>query len=136
MYWKELASLTNTSNNKKHPLLVRQLRLFLDKEGRIRCGGRIHNAPLSELARFPFLLPPKHHFTALVVLSIHSSLYHTGVIGTLTAVRQSYWIPTGRQYVKMLLHKCTTCKRHSSKATEQISEWTKILCAAPEDVRK
>ena len=39
VYWKELASLTGTSQNKKQPLLIRQLRLTLDKEGIIRCGG-------------------------------------------------------------------------------------------------
>ena len=43
----------------KRSSLVRQLRLFLDVDGYIRCGGRIHNAPLSELTRFPFLLPSK-----------------------------------------------------------------------------
>jgi len=115
VYWKELSSLTSTTQSKKRPPLVRQLHLFHDKEGMIRCGGRIHNAPLTELARFPYLIPPKHPFTALVVLSVHSPLYHTGVIGTLTAIRQSYWISTGRQYVKALLHKCITCKRHSGK---------------------
>jgi len=115
VYWKELSNLTNTSQHKKRLPLVRQLRLFLDKEGSIRCGGRIHNAPLTELAKFPYLIPPKHPFTALVVSSVHSSMYHTGVIGTLTAVRQSYWIPAGRQYVKALLHRCVTCKKHSGK---------------------
>ena len=34
--------------------LVRQLRLFLDSNGLLRCGGRIHNAPISELAKFPY----------------------------------------------------------------------------------
>ena len=29
--------------------LVRQLCLFLDDQGALRCGGRIHNAPTSEL---------------------------------------------------------------------------------------
>ena len=34
---------------------------------------------------------------------------------TLTAVRQVYWIPTGRQYIKVLLCRCVTCKKHSGK---------------------
>ena len=41
--------------------LVRQRCLFLDADGYIRCGGRIHNAPLSELTRFPFFLPSNIH---------------------------------------------------------------------------
>ena len=115
IYWKELSSITGTPQRKKQPTLVRQLRLFLDKEGILRCGGRIHSAPVSELTKFPYLLPPKHPFTALLIYNVHIKMYHTGVIGTLTAIRQSCWIPMGRQYVKTLLHKCTTCRKHSGK---------------------
>jgi len=39
------------------PQLVCQLRLFLDNHKLLRCGGCIHNAPLSDLANFPYLLP-------------------------------------------------------------------------------
>ncbi|XP_065917809.1 uncharacterized protein [Dysidea avara] len=115
VYWREITNLTSTSPSKKRLTLVRQLRLLLDKEGILRCGGRIHNAPLSELTEFPYFLPYRHPFTALIIRSIHIKLYHTGIIGTLTAIRQSYWIPRGRQYVKMLLRQCTICKRHSGK---------------------
>ena len=115
VHWREVTNLTSTSPNKNRFTLVRQLQLFLDKEGILCCGGQIHNAPLSELTKFPYLLPPKHPFTALVIRSIHSKVYHTGTIGTLTAITQSYWIPKGQQYVKMLLRQCTICKRHSGK---------------------
>ena len=47
--------------------------------------------------------------------STHAQLFHTGVNCTLTAVRQVYWIPTGRQYVKVLLRCCVICKKHSGK---------------------
>ena len=94
---------------------MRQLRLFLDKDGFIRCGGRIHNAPLDQLAKFPYLLAPKHPFTSLIVYSTHEKHFHAGVDSTLTAIRQEYWIPTARQYIRMLLWNCTTCKRHIGK---------------------
>ena len=48
----------NNITSKSHRLpLVRQLMLFIDRDGLLQCGGRIHNAPLSELAKFPYLLP-------------------------------------------------------------------------------
>ena len=94
----------------KKPPLVRQLRLFMDDRGLLRCGGRIHNAPLSELARFPYLLPQNNHLTALIVYHTHVFLSHEGVGSTLTAIRQSYWIPSGLQYVKKLLRQCTICR--------------------------
>ena len=115
IYWKELSSLQSNSAGSKQLPLIRQLRLFLDDSGFIRCGGRIHNAPLSQLAKFPYLLPPRHHLTALIIYSAHAKLFHAGVNSTLTAVRQVYWIPTGRQYIKVLLRRCVTCKKHSGK---------------------
>ena len=96
-------------------MLVRQLRLFIDNDGLLRCGGRIHNAPLTQLAKFPYLLPPKHPFTALVVYAVYRKFYHSGIGSTVTALRQSYWIPTARQYVKLLLRHCIVCKRYSGK---------------------
>ena len=32
---------------------IKQLGLFLDSNGLLRCNGRIHNAPVPELAKFP-----------------------------------------------------------------------------------
>jgi len=113
VYWKEISNLAS-SNPKRLPL-VRQLRLFLDGDGFLRCGGRIHNAPLSNDTKFPYLLPPRHPFTALIVYATHIQLYHAGINSTVTALRQTYWIPTARQYVKALLHRCTMCRRQCGK---------------------
>ena len=113
VYWREINNLS--SSNQRRLILVRQLRLFLDREGFLRCGGRIHNAPLTEDAKFPYLLPPRHLFTALVVYSTHAKLYHSGVNSTVTAIRQTYWIPTARQYVKTLLRRCTICRKQLGK---------------------
>ena len=52
----------------KCPSLTRQLHLFLDSDQLIHCGGRIHNAPTTELAKFPVLLPANSPFTDLIVM--------------------------------------------------------------------
>ena len=93
--------------------LVRQLRLFLDKSGLLRCGGRIHNAPTTELAKFPYLLPTKHPFTKLLVYATHKKQLHGGVNSTLTAIRQCYWIP---QVIRKLLRHCVICQKVQGKA--------------------
>ena len=113
-YSNVIKNITNSTSHKRIPL-VRQLRLFLDAEGLIRCGGRIHNAPLNESARFPILLPPKHTLTSLVIHSVHHQMFHAGTNTTLTAIRQQFWIPTARQCIKSLLCCCTTCRRHCGK---------------------
>ena len=111
---KEIKNLSTP--NQKHLPLVRQLCLFLDDKGFLRCGGRIHNVPLTEDVKFPYLLPPRHPFTTLLVYSIHTQLYHAGVNSTVTTIRQSYWIPTARQFVKTLSYCCTTCRRQCGKS--------------------
>lgn len=60
---KEVVNLQCKPPAAKRLPLVRQSRLFLDKNNCLRCGGRIHNAPLSQLSKFPFLLPAHnpHH---------------------------------------------------------------------------
>ena len=113
VYTNEITSIS-TQQRKRLPL-VRQLRLFLDREGYLRCGGRIHNAPVSELTKFPYLLPPKCHFTNLLILATHQRLCHSGINSTVTALRQSYWIPAIRQVVRRLLRKCVTCLRVMGK---------------------
>ena len=54
-YLREIASIKSKpgQSGMKKPPLVRQLRFFADNTGLLRCGGRIHNAPLSETAKFP-----------------------------------------------------------------------------------
>jgi len=115
IYWKEIANLqliSRQSRTARLPL-VRQLRLFLDSDGLLCCGGRIHNAPVSEATKFPLLLPSRNPLSRLIILDIHIKLCHSGTNATLTGLRQSYWIPTARhvQYVKSILHHCVTCHK-------------------------
>ena len=59
-FQEELSSLQSPDRSSRLPL-VRQLRLYLDHTGLIRCGGRIHNAPLSESAKFPNFYHKRTH---------------------------------------------------------------------------
>ena len=112
-YLHELANLQNKTASRLS--LVRQLRLFLLDDNIIRCGGRIHNAPVLFSTKFPVLLPPNNHFTTLVVNDAHERSLHSGLNHTLTHVRQHYWIPQARQFIKKLLRHCVTCRKVNGK---------------------
>lgn len=99
-YANEISSLKSTAPTRLP--LIRQLRLFLDENSLLRCGGRIHNAPVDELTKFPYLLPPKQPFTNLVIENAHRSQLHAGVNSTVTTLRQKFWIPGARQSVKSI----------------------------------
>ena len=112
-YSDKLAYLLKKQSN--CPPLIRQVRLFLDDNHLIRSGGQIHNAPTSELAKFPILLPTNCSFTDLIVMDTHTTLHHGGISITVTALRQVYWIPSTRQYVRKLLKRCMTCNKLMGK---------------------
>ena len=109
IYAAEIANLRCNSNTRL--TLVKQLRLFLDADGFLRCGGRIHNAQLAESAKFPYLLPPNYPFTALIVYETHRKQLHSGVNVVVTMLRQTFWITSIRQYVRKLLCRCVTCRK-------------------------
>ena len=92
-YREKLAIAYLLKKQPKCPPLVRQPRLYHDDNQLIRCGGRIHSAPSTELAKFPFLLPSICLFTDMIVMATHRRLHYGGVSVTTTALRQVYWIP-------------------------------------------
>ncbi|XP_053378515.1 uncharacterized protein LOC128548137 [Mercenaria mercenaria] len=121
----EIANIKSSEKTLKRLPIVRQLKLFIDKEGYIRCGGRIQNAPLNEatkypnltkIAKYPYLLPTKHPLTRLIILDVHHHQLHSGVNTTITYLRQKYWIPSIRRCVKTELRRCITCNKVNGKS--------------------
>ncbi|UYV84717.1 hypothetical protein LAZ67_X003183 [Cordylochernes scorpioides] len=102
----------------KSPLI--KLNPFLDKGGLLRVGGRLNNALLSFDQKHPIILPKAHYITQLVIRHYHERLLHAGVQLTLSAIREKYWIPSGRCLVKQILFKCIKCARFRTKAVQQL----------------
>ena len=82
------------------PALDRQLDLFIDNDGMIRCKGRLEFAQISRDAKHPILLPRFSEITKLLILFHHEVMLHSGVSITVSSIRQLYWIPSIRQRVK------------------------------------
>ena len=125
---EELKQLTVAKGSKSTSSRLNQLHLFLDNKGIVRCEGRIENAAISSESKKPILLPPKHHFTDLIIQENHNTANHIGIKGTLNRIRERYWILHGRQSVKRTLRKCVTCKRLEGKPyptpkTPQLPAW-------------
>ena len=110
-FTEEYQALKSKTTIRSNLPRIRQLRLFLDEKDILRCGGRIHNAPLSETAKFPYLLPTNHHLSKLIVMDAHERVFHSGVNSTISQLRQTYWIPSIRQLVRKILKKCVICRK-------------------------
>lgn len=81
--------------------------LFLDDRKLLRCKGRINNASLPLSSKNPILLPSKHHFSHLVIQSVHENTKHSGIQNTLVTIRETFW----REAVKRVLRKCCLCRK-------------------------
>ena len=91
--------------------LLKQLGLFMDQTGLLRCRTRLESAEITYDSKFPLLIPRKSHFTKLLILHFHCKMYHAGVESTLSQLRQQYYVPKGRREVRNVLGGCLTCVR-------------------------
>ena len=66
------------------------------KEGLLRVGGRLVNAPLGDERKHPVILPYKHHVTDLIIKQCHENLGHMGQESVLSSLRETVWIVKGR----------------------------------------
>ncbi|XP_063362896.1 uncharacterized protein LOC134651724 [Cydia amplana] len=93
--------------------LSRDLGLFVDEDGILRCRGGFANANLSYDRRYPILIPKGSPFAARIVLGTHRDGCHVGVPHTLGVLRERCWIPHGRAQVRRALKRCSRCERCS-----------------------
>lgn len=95
----------------KRPPIIQQLGLYLEDNNLIRCKGRLQNTQLPYNAKYPVMIPAESYLATLIVRDTHLIALLGGVRDTLTQLRQSYWIPKGRQLVKNELKRCVTCRK-------------------------
>ena len=110
-YWDKSTQKTYTESYLNCEA-VKRLDLFEDEKGIIRCGGRLKNSALQEETKFPILLPKNNPYTKLVIQDCHSKILHQGTTHTLSTLRESYWVPSGRSQVQKVLRRCVLCRKH------------------------
>jgi len=69
-YKEEFESLTRCNKVPKHSTLQR-LDPFVDEQGLLRVGGRIHSADISDPEKHPLIIPPNHHVVELLIQHYH-----------------------------------------------------------------
>ena len=66
--------------HKNFPTWEKQLSLFADDNGILRCRGRIdHASTLPYATKHPVILPGDHHLTTLYIRQAHARVLHNGV---------------------------------------------------------
>ena len=98
-------------SNRKRCNLQKQLGVYLDASGLMRCKGRLNNSDLSESTKHPILIQKDDRVVHLIIENTNRHILHSGVSQTLSQVRHKYWIPHGRATVRSVINKCQICRR-------------------------
>ena len=101
---------TKLKKNSKFAQWRKSLGLFEDKEGMLRCRGRLGKSEWQYASKFPLLLSSDSYFTKLLIRDSHEKVKHMGVESTLNKLRCRYWVIRGRQFTKVLAS-CLLCRK-------------------------
>ena len=118
MYSEEIGDLEKRGNVKGTSGIVRLRPVLIG--GVIRVGGRISEAAITQGAKCPMIIPPKHHVARLLIEDSHQKLAHAGQEHILTQLRQQFWMPKGRSAVRKVVRSCLTCKKQRATKMEQM----------------
>ena len=110
-YPEEVHKLSQKKDVKKSSSLT-SLKPYLDVDGLICVGGRIHN-------QHPYIIPSDHPIAKAIILHFHN-LAHVGLEWTLSLIRQNFWIVKARRLVKKIIQGCVVCKRLYAKPSSQL----------------
>jgi hypothetical protein len=100
---------------------LKSLNPFVDSEGILRMGGRLHNANLAEEVQHPVLLP-QCGAVALFVQHVHEQSMHAGTSMIVSAIREKgVHILKGRRFVNKVWSRCRKCTRFRAGPGEEVT---------------
>lgn len=111
-----LALSTGRAIPSKSPILA--LRPFLDRDGILRVGGRLRNAPLPLALRQPILLASQP-LVNLIIEQAHQRALHAGLQLTST-LRHEFWLLRARSLARAVIHRCVICTRERAAIPSQV----------------
>ena len=91
------------------------------RNGVLVVGGRLgESQSISETAKYPMILPRKHHVSRLLIRRAHISVGHQGRDHTFWKLREKYWILGAGSEIRQMLRSCLTCRRVNSRPQPQL----------------
>ncbi|XP_015522747.2 uncharacterized protein LOC107226442 [Neodiprion lecontei] len=120
-FQKEIFDLQDGRDLSKSSKLI-AFRPFSNKEGVLRVGGRLRHAEIDIDQKNPAILPSRHTLTKPIIRQEHERLHYCGTEQLLSALRQRFWILSGRREIKKIVKRCVQCFRCKPRGQEIIME--------------
>ncbi|GBN28882.1 hypothetical protein AVEN_174988-1 [Araneus ventricosus] len=89
--------------------------VYNDEDGLLGVKTKVIYGKDTENFRKPVLLPSEHEIVPGLIRFHHEKNSHCKVQTLINILRETYWILSGRQYVRRVISSCVICKRYSSK---------------------
>ncbi|XP_015125115.1 uncharacterized protein LOC107046906 [Diachasma alloeum] len=110
-FCEEINWFSTNKTNSQYKGKLKTLNPFVDNQGLLRVGGRLHQADIPFDQKHPILLPKNNHVTNLIIQECHSIQLHSGVQNTLQSLRHQFWLLDGRSQVRKIIRQCVPCLR-------------------------
>lgn len=108
--------ITNLRNKKLTSKPFRKLNAFLDTQGILRVGGRLHKSELSYDQRHPAILPRKSRLTTLLIEHYHTIYMHPGAQTLQFLLNQHFWLLSAKRSIRSVISNCKNCWRLSPRS--------------------
>ncbi|XP_055711455.1 uncharacterized protein LOC129806708 [Phlebotomus papatasi] len=118
-HFKDVLALLKSNQLNKITLPIRKLSPFIDHYGILRVGGRLKNSEQSFETCHPALIG-NGKLSEWIAQREHQRLLHAGPQLTLSSIRAKFWPLKGRNLVRSIIHRCTTCIRAKPQCAEQL----------------
>ena len=109
---------TGKSLSKKSKLL--SLNPFMDTDGLLRVGGRLHNANLPFNQKHPIVLEQRDQLTYNIIDYYHLKYFHAGCQLLRNLITKDYWILGAKSVIKKRIYNCMTCIRLKAETSKQL----------------
>ena len=124
VYEEEIAHLDQGEPVPKHSK-IRPLCPVLDADNELglpllRLGSRLALSQMSYKSKHPLILPRHHRYTQILGESVHLQRAHPGIEWLHVHLRQTYWIPQGRQFCRSITRHCTQCRKLNADRAGQL----------------
>ena len=119
---EEMKAIRNGQDTSRTSNLL-QLYLFIDDNRLLKVGGRLAAADcLKEKAKFQMILPPKTHFSRIVIRHNYIVHLYCGLNATFANTRQQFWIIQFKTMARAMMSNCITCVSCHKKSIESADE--------------
>ena len=92
---------------------------ILGKDGLLRVGGRLENAPINVDQRYPPILHGSHQITKLLIHHLHVTHHHAGPSTLMGILADNYYVLRARLAVRNVVRCCVICRRRNFKTIQQ-----------------